>query len=298
MLPSVEVSWLQSFSSLKSALQETFGSSGQLLKKYYSSKQLSHSIKAGDVLSLPLDIVNHLSIHPEYIGAAAHVIAETHDWIAVHKPFNIHSHPLRYSDQDTLLNFLAEKGMWASLRVNKESYDRGLLYRLDYETSGVVVLAKNENLFQRIRLDFHHEIKRKLYWAIVEGDFDQEGIWTHYFHAIGIKGGKQKVTLDPHGDAQQGILKVKKVLEQDGKSLVVVNLKSGLRHQIRAQLAALGFPIMGDELYGGKKADRLFLHALRYEWTESVEDAQADLFESFFDLDSALKMTHDMIRGF
>jgi 23S rRNA pseudouridine1911/1915/1917 synthase len=148
-----------------------------------------------------------------------------------------------------------------------------------------------------MRHGFNERIKRKIYWAIVEGDFNQEGSWTHSFRAMGVKGAKQKVDLHYHPDAHEGHLVVQKIAYKEGKSLLMINLKTGLRHQIRAQLSALGFPILGDELYGGKKAERLYLHALRYEWDkEEAEDISADLFDSFFDLNSALQVSHDMLR--
>ena len=99
-------------------------------------------------------------------------------------------------------------------------------------------------------------------------------------------------------ESDEGSLEVKKIMTTGNNSLVLVNLQSGLRHQIRAQLAALGFPILGDELYGGSRAERLFLHAWRYEWSEIEEDNSADLFDGFFDLNSGLKMAHDMLRVF
>lgn len=292
---SIEFQWLNDEASLKVALQECLGSSGQLLKKHFSSKELARAVRARDIVKLPLDLVNHLQINPAYEGADTVVLRETDDFIAIHKPSGIHSHPLCYSDKNTILNFLANQGKWEALRINEGSFDRGLLFRLDFETSGVLVLAKTEAFFQKIRHNFQKAIKRKLYWAVVEGEFNQEGEWTHYFRATGIKGAKQKVSFDSHESAQEGSLSVKKVLYTEGFSLLLVNLDSGLRHQIRAQLSALGFPILGDELYGGRKSSRLFLHAWRYEWEQIIEDPRADLFESFFDLDRALQMSHDML---
>jgi 23S rRNA pseudouridine1911/1915/1917 synthase len=295
MKGSVELQWLQDEGPLKDALKRTLGCSGQLLKRHLTSKELSTSQGARRTVRLPLDLVNHLQINPEYQGPQARIITETKDYLAVHKPHGIHSHPHSYDDKDTILNFLVHAKFWAPLQVNTEAYDRGLLYRLDLETSGVMVLAKNQEFFNRMRGGFHTAVKRKLYWAIVEGHFDQVGEHTHFFEASGIKGMKQKVS-DTHGN-HEGKLSVWKLLESEGRSLVLVDLGSGLRHQIRAQLAHLGFPLLGDELYGGKKAERLFLHALRYEWEEIVEDTQAELFGRFFDMDRALQVGHDMVRG-
>ena len=294
----IEFHWIQDFPSQKEALQGLLNCSGQLLKKHFSSKELTRPIRAKDRSRLPLDLVNHMMINPVFTGPRPAVLKETENYLVLHKPSNVHSHPLCYSDQDTLLNFLAEEGHYKTLAVNAAHYDRGLLFRLDYETSGIMLVAKNEKYFEEMRVNFREKMKSKFYWAIVEGDFNQEGFWSHYFRGSGAKGSKQKVDTNPMPDSDLGELEVKKVLFENGKSLVLVNLSHGLRHQIRAQLAALGFPILGDELYGGKTADRLYLHALRYEWDEVEEDAKADLFERFFDLNRGLQMSHDMISVF
>lgn len=295
-MSTIQWQWLRSERSLKEALQNSLGCSGQLLKKHFSSKELARPQEAKGLITLPLDLVNNLQINPIYTGAKTIILKETSSYIAIHKPPAVHCHPHRYGDQDTILNFLVQEKKWDVLDVNKQSYDRGLLYRLDYETSGVLLIAKNEQFFLKFRDDFQSQMKRKLYWVIVEGSFNKEGEWTHYFLSTGLKGSKQKVTEEPLTDSRSGTLSVKKIMESQGKSLLLVNLQSGLRHQIRAQLAYLGSPILGDELYGGGISSRLFLHAWRYEWDEYLEDNNPDLFGSFFDLDSALKMSHDMVR--
>lgn len=294
----VEFCWLKDEGPLKSALQSSFGYSGQLIKKYFSSKEQARPIYARTVTRLPLDLINHLKINPIYSGPEVKIISESEDFIVLHKPPGVHCHPLQYSDTDTLLNFLVTQNKWGCLHVNKGHYDRGLLYRLDFETSGVMILAKNERIFQSIRNDFNSSVRKKFYWAIVEGDFNQEGLWLHDFSPVGKKGMRQKVSNHPTTDGVEGSLTIKKILFNQGKSLVLVNLKTGLRHQIRAQLAHLGFPILGDELYGGAPSDRIFLHALRYEFFEKIEDSEAELFHLFFDLNRALKMSHDMFGSF
>ncbi len=295
MVEHVEVCWLRDGTTLKDSLKELLGSSGQLIKKFFSSKEQSSPVRARDVVRLPLALVNHMEINPCFEGPTVKVLAETEDYLVLHKPPFLHCHPLSYSDKDTLLNFLVVENRWAPLLVNRENYDRGLLFRLDYETSGVVVLAKTIAFQRTIRGQFETAMKRKFYWAIVEGDFAQEGHWTHYLRPTGQKGLKQRVSDAPGGEGVEGTLSVLKVSSRQGKSLVLVKLKTGLRHQIRAQLAHLGFPILGDELYGGSQAERLFLHALRYEFSQTAEDADAELFGVFFDLNSALQVSHDML---
>lgn len=294
----IEVQWLRDEKSLKEALQESLHSSGQLLKKHFSSKQLQRTVAAKEILRLPLSLVNHLRINPVFSGPRPRILSEDSFHIALHKPPGIHCHPLDYNDQDTLLNYLVEEKKFDALEVNPENYDRGLLHRLDLETSGVVLLAKTQRVYENTRNAFSTEVKRKFYWAVVNGSFHKEGSFTHYFRASGSKGSKQKVSDTSVDQSTPGTMAVMKVCENNGKSLLLINLKTGLRHQIRAQLAHLGFPILGDELYEGAQSERLFLHALRYEWINIVEDPNAELFDRLFDLNSALQMSHDMLGRF
>lgn len=297
-METVEFAWLEGEPSLKDGLKRALGCSGQLIKKHFSSKEQDRVIRARDVSRLPLSFVNHNKINPTYSGPEVTVISEDANYLVVHKPPGVHCHPHSYEDQDTILNYLVSKNHWASLLVNEANYDRGLLYRLDYETSGVLILAKNEGTLKKVRENFETAMKKKFYWAIVDGDFAQEGEWTHYFKASGQKGQVQKVSKDRSPDAHEGHLAVKKIISQNGKSLVLVKLKTGLRHQIRAQLSFLGFPILGDELYGGSRAERLFLHAFRYEHETISEDSSAELFDVFFDLNRALQVSHDVLGRF
>jgi len=294
----VEFQWLHNEPSFKQALQVLLNCSGQQLKKFFSSKELSRTVEARSSFRLPLDLVNHLKINPLFSGPKPILLEQRENYLVVHKPAGIHSHPHAYSDQNTLLNFLCAQKKWEALAVNGENYDRGLLYRLDFETSGLMIVATEPAFFTEMRIIFNERMKRKFYWAVLEGDFTQEGEWTHYFSASGPRGSIQKVSQQASPGSHEGKLEVRKLLSQNGKSLVLVNLATGLRHQIRAQLAALGFPILGDTLYGGKLAERVYLHAFRYEWDLVEEDRYADLFESFFDLDRALQMSHDMLGRF
>ncbi len=293
-MDSVEVQFIHAEPTLKDALKG-LGFSGQKIKKYLPAKLLQKSVRARDIFKLPLDLVNNLEINPVYEGSECFILFESEKYLAVHKPPAIHSHPLQYSDKNTVLNSLAAHQKWETLNINKENYDRGLLHRLDFETSGVLLLAKKEELLRSLRDNFNVSMKRKVYLAIVDGEFNQEGFHRQNFASFGAKGEKQ--VLSNSVDAQVAESEIY-FLEKVGtnQSLVMVILKTGIRHQIRAQLSSLGFPILGDTLYGGPEAPRLFLHSWLYEWEITVEDRRAELFSDFLDLDRAFKMASDKLR--
>ncbi len=292
----VEYCVLDEFPSRDEGIRFLTGCSGSQLKKAgFPKKWLEQKNRKGETWRLPLDLVNHGKIVPEYDGPLSHIICESENFLAIHKPPYIHSHPQRYTDSNTALNALYALGRGELLDINSAHYDRSLLFRLDFETSGVLIFAKSEKAYQSVREDFNSKAKEKFYLAIVNGKFDKAGEHTHYLKASGVGGERQKVFET--GSDQMAHLSVELITysEKDNLSLLKVGLKTGLRHQIRAQLAHLGFPLLGDELYGGEKSERLYLHAYQYTLTAmnetfSVRDSQADLFDRFFDLHSTFKV--------
>jgi 23S rRNA pseudouridine955/2504/2580 synthase len=118
-----------------------------------------------------------------------------------------------------------------------------------------------------MREHFKEIAKKKTYLCRVEGECFLEGKFTHYFSSKEAKGKRVAVSNDKDNDGDRGELLLRPLSydSQTLTTLVEVDLVSGLRHQIRAQLAHLGFPLRGDFFYGGKKANRLYLHALNYQ---------------------------------
>ncbi len=256
-------------------------------KKYLTKKQLSFVPRHKQSVKLPIELINYLKINPCYSGPEIKVLYEDDIFLAFHKPQGVHSHPLSYIDTLNCLSFFESK---KSLQ-NTSSYDRTLLYRLDFVTSGVLVLCKNERDYFSMRENFHEVAKEKVYFAIVEGVGIKEGYYQHLISSMGAK--KAKMKEDPQGKkAQLEIVEVHS-LEKSKLSLVKIKLKTGLRHQIRLQLSLLGYPILGDTLYGGSEHQRVFLHAYQYSFIfngkeHSFCSQEATLFDTFFNLNSFL----------
>lgn len=263
ILNKASFSVLGSHQSLEDVLRLMFGLSKSYLKKHLTKNQLQRPIKKGDRIDLPLNLINHGQINPCYQGPDIEIIYEDDLLLVMSKPEKIHCHPLTYEESNNLLSFIRERLGDGYLQVNTSHYDRGLLYRLDYETSGLIIYVKNPVLYQDLRDHFHQLVKEKIYLAKVKGKFNKVGAWEHAVSPSLERGHKMK--LDPAGELAYLVVSLKSYNEEENTSLLEVRLHTGLRHQIRVQLAALGFPIIGDELYGGEKATRLFLHAYRYE---------------------------------
>lgn len=144
--------------------------------------------------------------------------------------------------------------------------DFGLLvHRLDRDTSGVVILAKNEPTQKMLRKQFQDRKTHKTYYAIVEGRPKLDEAVIDLPIARNLKH-PTTFQVDPNGKASKTYYKVLKTNNEF--SLLELKPESGRTHQLRVHLKYLGVPIFGDPVYGsGKKAPRLFLHAGSLEIT-------------------------------
>lgn len=210
------------------------------------------------------------------------IIYEDKNLLAVNKPAGLLVHPIKLKAKSikpeaefTLVDWLV--GNYPEIKkVGDDSENRpGIVHRLDKDTSGVILIPKNQKYFEYLKNLFQtHQIK-KIYLALVYGRLDKEGIIDK---PISIKSGtiKRTVSQKKAKDTKEAITeyKVKKYLSSNGQdfSLVEVMPKTGRTHQIRVHLASIHYPIVGDPLYGPKNLpasilslNHQFLHA------ESIE---------------------------
>ena len=229
------------------------------IKKFKLKNSFLDSVKKE--FFLPIDLLNDQLINPHFFRNDCKLIEETENFISIHKPHNLHSHPLSYSEWDNCLSYLRSENNRELLEVNSMNYDRGLLYRLDFGTSGLLIFSKKEKLIQK----FRKLPKKKIYLAIVQGRVDANFTFEHFidFHGEKKRKARANSSESPNAKIEGRLIHFN---EKRQLSLVEINLFEGLRHQIRAQMSSEGFPIYGDVLYGGKNAERIFLHAFKYEF--------------------------------
>lgn len=264
-LKTTEFCLLENVSSVEEFLKSCFSCSSTKLKKYFDKSFLNKSLKAKSTLKLPLNFINEGMINPNYTGGEIPFLYEDENFLVMNKLPYQYVHPLSYDESDNCLSYLRTKRP-ELLNVNQGHYDRGLLYRLDYETSGVLIYVKAEKLYQELRENFAVVTRKKIYRCWVDGECSLTGSFTHSFSSSGEKGMKV-IVGDETKYKQRGTLSLKFIRydQNNDRTLMEVDLQTGLRHQIRAQLAYLGYPLLGDTLYGGKKGPRLYLHAQTYQ---------------------------------
>lgn len=172
--------------------------------------------------------------------------------IALNKPALIHSVSLRES-AESVAAWLS--GHYPELTTASDNeFDSGLINRLDYETSGVLVAAKTRVHWLNLREQFERGTIIKRYRAIIEGALDSGKTVEGY---IGNRyRGSKKVQFTAHQVKRSLLTRSRlsrslEVSEDRARSLITIEAETGARHQVRAHCASTGHPLAGDVLYGG-----------------------------------------------
>jgi 23S rRNA pseudouridine1911/1915/1917 synthase len=190
------------------------------------------------------------------------IVYEDNDVVVIDKPAGLVVHPAAGHDRGTLVNALLSQA--PDLQGIGGEVRPGIVHRLDKDTSGLIVVAKNDRALQFLQGQFKARTIRKMYLALVEGSLEpRAGIIDA---PIGrSKTDRKKMAVTPEGRSAQTRYRVRQTYRQPDLSLVEARPETGRTHQIRVHFAWLKHPLVGDELYGRQKPivpiERHFLHA-------------------------------------
>ncbi len=199
------------------------------------------------------------------------VIFEDNHLLIVHKPAGL----LAQGDHSgtVSLNEVAKDYL-------REKYDKpgnvylGLVHRLDRNVSGVVVLARTSKAASRLSIAFRDKKVTKTYRAVVTGNPPQQaGDLKAWLGAKGDARGVTRAENKTFDGARESLLRYRVLATQGDCSLLEIFPITGRRHQIRAQLALVGCPLLGDIKYGSAKGlpnHRIALHAFKLEFNHPV----------------------------
>lgn len=198
------------------------------------------------------------------------VIFEDSDIVVINKPSGMVVHPFDFSDEETILDFLQEKYPETfSIKNTITLQDRrtvplgGIVHKLDRETSGVMIVAKNQNIFDELRKQFIEQKVKKTYMALVEGTVEEETFRIDAPLGRSKKDYKQSTNpANPRGELREAITDVKVIKRNGSTTLVELKPITGRTHQLRAHMSSINHPIVGDVAYGSEANDsRIMLHA-------------------------------------
>jgi 23S rRNA pseudouridine1911/1915/1917 synthase len=197
------------------------------------------------------------------------IIYEDSMILAVNKPAGVATHGFSGRDTETLANFVLAK--WPNLiNIGKSRWEPGLVHRLDRETSGLVIVAKTQAAFDRLRLELRRRRINKKYLALVWGRTAAERLidvpLAHDPRDPRLMQPTAALSRPKRQRIWHAVTRCRKIGEARGLSLVEVEMTTGVTHQIRVHLAAIGHPIVGDSLYGVNATEtfgleRHFLHS-------------------------------------
>jgi 23S rRNA pseudouridine1911/1915/1917 synthase len=238
-------------------------------------------VTAGATVRVELGEPEFLAAEPDLPLA---VRLERPELVVVDKPAGMPSAPLKNGERGTLCGALL--GRYPEMQgLGYRAREPGIVHRLDIQTSGLVLAARTREAFTLLTRALELEAIHKRYFALVLAGLPEAGEISRALAPDPSHPERVRV-LEPgdlSGYARQKTTRYRVVREARGYALLEVEVGSAFRHQIRAHLASLGHPILGDAVYGGQHVPELgarhALHASQITWAGDGTLAGFTVFE-------------------
>ena len=239
------------------------------------NQKVSYKVFEDDLIQIKPEEVKEIEIKPQEIPIE--IIYEDKDIIVVNKPKGMVVHPANGNPDGTLVNAIMAickdslSGIGGELRP-------GIVHRLDKDTSGLLIIAKNDkahvNMSEQIK---NHQVK-KTYIALVRGVVKENEATINM--PIGRStSDRKKMAVNKNG--KEAITHIKVLKRYDKYTLLEVNIETGRTHQIRVHLSYIGYPIIGDYTYSNGKNEfgvvGQCLHAKRLEFKHPITNKEMKL---------------------
>lgn len=258
--------------------------SRSLWQKYIKAGYVSVNNKVVTTPKFEVDETDEIALNlpeKEQADVDLPILYEDDDVIVVNKPSGLLTHAKGgLSDEPTVAEIIRPKTSFAT------DTDRpGIVHRLDRDTSGLLIIAKNSESAAHLQRQFAERTAKKTYIAITDGKPKLNAAKIDL--PIGRNpSAPSTFRIDPNGKSAQTTYHV--LVENDAQSLVELKPTTGRTHQLRVHLAHLNAPILGDRVYGKSSDCRMMLHAQKLEITlpsgerKVFEAAVPDEFKRFF----------------
>ena len=225
----------------------------------------SERVHAGSVLDVEIPAtVDPVAVVPEIVEGIK-IIHDDDALVVIDKPIGVAVHPSPGWSGPTVVGHLTAAGF--RIATSGASERQGIVQRLDVGTSGVMVIAKSEYAYSRLKNAFRHRTVDKVYHALVQGHPDP--LRGTIDAPIG-RNPKYDYKFAVRADGKHSVTHYETLEAHRFASLLEIHLETGRTHQIRVHMAALKHPCVGDPLYGADPVlaqrlglERQWLHAVR-----------------------------------
>jgi len=229
--------------------------------------KIGETIYEGDVVSFDIPEEKSFELQAEDIDIP--ILYEDEHMLVVNKPAGMVVHPGAGVHGGTLVNALLGYSE-ETFRSLADEGRPGIVHRLDKETSGLLLVAKNRKATEKLSKSFANRKVEKYYVALVRGHL-RVGKGTLESYIGRSKENRQRMASyeEDDGSGKLAITHYKVMAQNNGASLLKVKIDTGRTHQIRVHMSAMGFPVIGDKFYGNKRLEmndspgRHQLHAWR-----------------------------------
>lgn len=225
-------------------------------------QKAGYSLKENDIINIQIPEDKETNIKAEDIKL--NIMYEDDDILIVDKEKGMVVHPANGNYSGTMVNSLmySHKDKLSSINGTIRP---GIVHRIDKDTSGILVVAKNDNAHKKLSEQFKvHSITRK-YIALVKGIIKEDTMDIDYPIGRSSKDRKKMAVTYKNSKEAKTHIKVLKRFYNSNVTLVEATLETGRTHQIRVHMAYVGHPLVGDEVYGKKdsrfKIEGQMLHA-------------------------------------
>ena len=233
-----------------------------------SNKKISYKVNLNDEISINIPEPEKSDLKPQNIPLE--IIYEDNDIIVVNKPKGMVVHPANGNPDGTLVN--------AVMAICKDSLSGiggkirpGIVHRLDKDTSGIIIVAKNDKAHINLSKQIKDRKMKKIYIALVKGVVNENEATIDM--PIG-RSAKDRKKMAVRKDGKQAITHFKVLKRYPNYTLLEVKIDTGRTHQIRVHMAEIGHPVVGDMVYSKGKNDfgvvGQMLHAKSLDFTHPI----------------------------
>lgn len=219
-----------------------------------------YKVRPDDEIVIDYDVASQ----PEPPAIDLPVLYEDNDCVVIDKPTGVLVHSKgAYNDEATVASWLRSR-LAANSDLEPSNNRAGIVHRLDRATSGVMICAKNQVALSWLQKQFSQRRVKKTYLAVVSGlPSEDEAIIDMPIE----RNPKAPATFRVGANGKAAVTQYRVLESSQHYSLLELKPTTGRTHQLRVHLKQIGHPIIGDVIYGGQPADRLFLHAAELEIT-------------------------------